>query len=42
MEMDDIKKKIKSGELTLSKSGGKSDVWKSFVDSDNICVGVSF
>ena len=36
------RKKIKTGELTLSKFGGKSEVWKHFklvVGSDNICVG---
>ncbi|KAL0179893.1 hypothetical protein M9458_025335, partial [Cirrhinus mrigala] len=42
MELEDVQKKIKMGELTLSKFGGKSEVWKHFqqvVGSDNICVG---
>ncbi len=42
MEFQDIKKKIKSGELTLSNFEGKSEVWKhfrQFVGSDNKCVG---
>ena len=42
MELEDVKKKIKTGELTLSKSGGNSEVWNHFkqvVGSDNICVG---
>lgn len=42
MEIEEAKKKIKTGELTLSKFGGKSEVWKHFklvVGSDNICVG---
>ena len=42
MELEDVKKKRKTGELPLSKFGGKSEVWSHFkqvVGSDNICVG---
>ena len=38
MELEDVKKKIKTGELTLSKFGGKSEVWNHFkqiMGSDN-------
>ena len=41
MELEYVKKKIETGELTLSKFGGKSEVWNHFkqvVGSDNICV----
>ena len=41
MELEDVKKKIETGELTLSKFRGKSEVWnhlKQAVGSDNnIC-----
>ena len=39
MELEDVKKKIKTGELTLSKFGGKLEVWNRFkqvVGSDNM------
>ena len=42
MELEDVKNKRKTGELPLSKFGGKSEVWNHFkqvVGSDNICVG---
>ena len=38
MELEDVKKKIKTGELTLSKFGGKLEVWTHFkqvVGSEN-------
>ena len=42
MELEDVKKKMKTGDLTLSKFGGKSEVWNHFkqvVASVNTCVG---
>ena len=45
MELIDVKKKTKTGELTWSMFGGKSEVWNHFnrvVGSDNIGRGVGF
>ncbi len=42
MELEDVKRKILSGEITLSQCGGKSKVWRNFksvVNTDNMCVG---
>ncbi|CAL8354895.1 unnamed protein product [Arctogadus glacialis] len=42
MEPEEVKKKIKTGELKVSKFEGKSEVWtyfKQVVGSDNVCVG---
>ena len=42
MEPEEVKKKIKTGELKVSKFEGKSEVWtyfKQVMGSDNVCVG---